>query len=300
MRYVFVLTIVFSLDNTATARSLPTATKLLDIRSVPAVHKPANRLLRKLSSYRDKVGIGSNMSMSGWIAWSGGFGLAFGGAVANTPFIEVSGVVMMAGGFPIIALSLGASVVNELRNGNTRKFYYEIKGRRVYYTELRDGKAILHFGQVTGYERHTGMLLVEATEGGNNRPNEVYHKNLGGVSVPNHQDLSRRVKLLSKADSEIDYLYDTGEVSEVYDDGHYEIAVDRKVNFDGRELPIDKPYKVFVHASVQAREGGFVFTDSEKTEHVVGEAAQIISAARQADYAQQEELEQVVSVDVGR
>lgn len=281
MRYVFVLTVIFSFNDAATAKGLSTAARLLEIRSIPVIHKHASRLLQKVISYRNKD------STNAYVL-AGSTALMLVAGISPDAFGAFELVVCTAG-IPVLGAALGTSLVGSLRDHKVQNLYYKSEGRQVYYTELRDGKVILHFGQVTGYDFDTGMLVVASTDGENNKSNKVYFKNLGGISVPDHQDLHRRVKLLSKADSGLDHLYSIGQVSKVYHDGHYEIEVDHEVSFEGQELPIGKPYTVFVLDALPLHEGGFVFTDSEMTEHEASEAVQITSAARQADYTRTEE-----------
>ena len=287
MRYVIVLLLLFTLKSTAvaTTTTLPAATKLLEIRSLPEVRKPANRLLQRFLSLG-----GKNFCR-----------LSYGGlfvGMAMSSAIGVDAYLATAIGFAMSSVGLVPFSVGIHRDNMTRSLYNRSRERQVFYTELLDGKVTLHFGHVVDYEYDTGMLIVESTDG-ENKTNQVYFKDVGGISVPDHQDLGRQVRLLTEADSDDNYLYDLGKVVEVYDEGHYEIEVDRKFSDDSVTKPIDKPYRVFVHASLQAHQGGFVFTDNEAASgHVINENVHIIAAAREVDRAQDETaLEQGQAVE---
>ena len=307
MRYVFVLSLFFTLNDAAVATTLPAATNLLEIRSLPAVRKPANRLLQKANRLLQKAspatgGFPEVLMRTFGVSLSSLFAISLIIDETTAPYV----LPISAVGATAIGAAFVTSLVSTWRANKTQKLYNRSSERRVFYTELHDGKPTLHFGQVTDYENDTGMLVVESTDGENNKSNQVYFKDIGGISVPDHQDLGKQVRLLTEADSDDNYLYNLGEVVEVYDNGHYEIEIDRKfsyesVTYESVTKPIDKPYRVFVHASLQAHQGGFVFTDSEVSEvsgHEASEAVHIISAAREVDHTQDEaELEQDQTVE---
>ena len=290
MRYVIVLSLFFALKSTAvaTTATLPAATKLLEIRSLPAVGKPANSLLQKVIS----LGEGKVFGMCA-IAQLTGTVCAFAmGADALS-------AAMLGAGAAMTTLLAGV-IPKTVRGLKAMSVYMDNEERRVYYTERHDGKSTLHFGQLTNFRVETGMLVVKASDGSKAKYRKVYYKDLGGISIPEHQDLGKQVRFLTEVSSNNDdYLYDLGEVVEVYDSGHYEIEVDRKVSYyDNVTIPIDNPHTVFVHASLTLTEGGFEFADSKVSEHVASENVHIISAAREVDQTQDEvELEQGQAVE---
>ena len=292
MRYVFVLSLLLTLNDAVVATTLPTATKLLEIRSLPAVRKPASSLLQRLSKGKI-IAIGTGVSIVG-AAMAAAFGVDVEKAVALG--------VVTAMTTPVLTF-LVPSHLDTMQHLNTFGFFARSIRRRVYYTELHDGKPTLHFGKVKSAELSAGMIVVEASDGRKNKYSKVYFKDIGGISVSDHQDLGKQVRLLTEASSDNDnYLYDLGEVVEVYDNGHYEIEIDHKFSYKSVTIPIDKPYRVFVHASLSLNKGGFEFTDSEvseASEHVASEEdGHIISAAREVDLTQNEaELEQEPAVE---
>ena len=274
----------------------PAATKLLEIRSLPEVRRPANPLLQKANRLLQRAtpetgGLPVFLWKMGSFSLASLFALSLIIDETTAPYVLPTAAV----GASAMGTAFAVQLVGVWRANKTKKLYERGRERRVYYTELRDGKPTLHFGKVTGSELSAGMLVVESTDGGNSKSNQVYFKDIGGISIPDHQDLGKQVRLLTEADSDDNYLYNLGEVVEVYDNGHYEIEVDRKFSYESVISSIDKPYRVFVHASLSENKGGFVFTNNEAASgHVASqEDAHIISAAREVDRTQDKvELEQ--------
>ncbi len=278
MRYVLILLVTFSLN--ASIVTLPAQAGRLEIRSMPIVrNNPARRLLQKATYNSRQPAYAFGIGLVSWPLIILGAG-ALGGpeAVLNV-------------GIPWLFVSGALAIWSINKSYNIEDIHHELKGRQVYYTELRDGKATLRFGKIGWFDRDEGMLAVETTHGtvAIDKHKKIYPDSKG-ISVPDHPDLHKRVSLLTDADSNLDYLYVIGQVSRVYDDGHYEIEIDNKIDYNNVESPIDKPFTVFVHASLPEHDGGFVFIDDEVTasENIDSEIvnAQIATAARQADSTQ--------------
>ena len=219
MRYVLILLVTFSLN--ASIVTLPAQAGRLEIRSIPVVrNNPVRHLLRK-------VIYDANLSYHIFLKGTYAF-----------PFITLGSIAAMGPGVGIItgfSWSVATFVLGFRRFSqhiNIRDTYHELKGRQVYYTELRDGKAVLRFGQISGFDYERGMLAVETTHG--TVAIDKHKKNYPdskGISVPDHPDLHKHVSLLAAAEDP-DNLYIIAHVSRVYDDGHYEIEIDNKVDYN--------------------------------------------------------------------
>ena len=168
----------------------------------------------------------------------------------------------------------------------------EMVGQHIHFTKLQDGRPILLRGLVLEKDNETGELVVQTRENGKLDSTHVLHFDIGGVDIPGHPDLHRSVRLITNAE-DYDYLYVAGAVSKVYNDGHYEIEIKHKVDYNLNEYTVDEPYTIFVHASLPEVEGGLVFMDGGKaTDYVDDEAEQLAASAKQADFAHDNNIEE--------
>ena len=248
MRYVLILLVIFSLNNAIV--TLPAQAGRLEIRSMPVVRdSPASHLLQKASYNSRQPAYAFMIGLLSWPLIMLGAGVLGGQeAVLNV-------------GMPWLIVSGALAIWSINKSYNVEDIHRELKGQQVYYTELHDGKAMLRFGKIEWFDRDEGMLIVETTDRAVNDSSKIYPNN-GGVSFPNDPDLHKRVSLLADAEDP-DNLYIIGQVSRVYDDDHYEIEIDSKVDYSHVESPIYEPFTVFVHAELPEHDGGFVFIDGE-------------------------------------
>ena len=114
-----------------------------------------------------------------------------------------------------------------------------------------------------GYYR---MRVTYGTAPGGHRVNlrDPYvifmHKNIWpieGHPIDGHEDVGSVVMILGEEDSHIEYLL--GEVMQVMDDGFYDIEIYAKRDFDGNHIDLRHDYRIFVHESTPARDGGMLF-----------------------------------------
>ena len=86
------------------------------------------------------------------------------------------------------------------------------------------------------------------------------HKNiwpLEGSPIVGHDDVGSIVMILGEEDTHIEYLL--GEVMQVMDDGFYDIEIYSKRDFDGNTINLAHDYRIFVHETTPARQGGIIF-----------------------------------------
>ena len=292
MRYVLVLLGIFSLNDVASANlaragfklprplvrsipiasAMPTRAGLLEIRSMPVAR---DKLMRRLLWDEAKNGKATNEGRKGKgsnkvIYYSiYGFGIFAGLLTFISPLVPLDLAARGAMGIET-ALAISASatflIFGTVGIGGNAYFKFEkerankLIGEHVYYTQIRDGRAVLMRGIAKKYYKDTGTMIVNTADG----EEDIKIKDIT-ASIPDHPNLHRRVSLLTNAEDE-DLLY-LGQVSIVYDDGSYEIEIERKVDINNVKHPVDEPFTIFVHASLKQHEGGFTFIDSQASEH---------------------------------
>ena len=306
MRYVLVLLGIFSLNDVASAMSARAG--LLEIRSMPVV---SNKLMRRLLRDEAKNAKVSNEDRRRKDRKIAHTSLALFTAVPLVSLTlgitgHMTGVIdeNTAAAISLPGVSLWVTGVIGVLTGGEAYFAFEkerankLIGKHVYYTQIRDGRAVLMRGIAKEYNTETGNMFVNTADGGE----AIKIKDIT-ASIPDHSDLHRRVSLITSDDYAND-LYHLGQVSIVYNDGNYEIEIDRKVDLNNVEHPVDEPFTIFVHASLPRQEGGFTFIDDQASkyenvyEHPYTNNSlydELIAAARQGDTPRDSrELEQTV------
>ena len=237
----------------------------------------SNKLMRRLLRDEAKNGKATNegrrrkASNEGiYDSMFGRFSLALtGGLLAISPLVPFFFAAEGAMGIETacaISISTISLIFGIIGIGGNAYFAFKKKrankliGEHVYYTQIRDGRAVLMRGIAKKYYENTGTMIVNTADG----EEDIYLRDIT-ASIPDHPNLHRRVSLLTNAEDE-DLLY-LGQVSIVYDDGSYEIEIERKVDINNVKHPVDEPFTIFVHASLKQHEGGFTFIDSQASEH---------------------------------
>ena len=86
------------------------------------------------------------------------------------------------------------------------------------------------------------------------------HKNIWpfeGTALVGHHDLGSPVMVLGEEGSHIEFLL--GEIMQVLDDGFYDIEIFAERDIDGNQINLADVYRIFVHQSTPARQGGIIF-----------------------------------------
>ena len=291
MRFLPILLVIFSYNTIASAT--PARAALLEVRGVlvmPDKPKHVRRLLRKaVDGFRGKKEntwpIGSNVPLdpntvgTRFIQY---IVISIVPIMLTSAFYSMELGVVMTGA--TVFGSLGVVAVTAIMFGNDP--HTKLAGRQVYFTKMDGDSVELCRGCVSKKyaDDKYQQVLVETTEGSKER---VALKDIGGVALPDHPDLHRRVLLPTKAE-DTDYMRLIGKVSEVYSDGSYEIEVDHKADYQLNEFPVDEPLTIFMHASLSEHEEGFTFIgDGKVNEH--NETTRLTTAAQQTDSTAQED-----------
>lgn len=251
MRYVFILLIIFSLANKTIAS--PAQAGLLEIRSIPVARsKPIVSLWTRFAK---KLVEGDIMLKS--------FGSAF--AMVLPPFLGAALIQPLAA-VPIMFFSVPAVILVIDAAYSHEDPVKKLAWKHIYYVQQHEGTTTLcrgciirntPYGEIRNTPYGESGMIVETTD---NQKSRISIDDIRGIAVSGHPDLHRRVSLLTNTD-DIDHLYVIGKVSRVYDDEHYEIEIDRKVDYHNVESHLDESITIFVHASLPEDEGGFVFID---------------------------------------
>ena len=88
----------------------------------------------------------------------------------------------------------------------------------------------------------------------------LMHKNIWpfeGTPVVGHHDLGAPVMVLGEEGSHVEFL--VGEIMQVLDDGFYDIEIFAERDIDGNRINLADVYRIFVHESTPARQGGVIF-----------------------------------------
>ena len=289
MRYVFVMAAMFMVSDAATAQTLLRGG--LEIRSLPVVKKkPFRRLLHRLDRMIRGKDIGDYFPLGRDIPVRTTMITTF---LTPLPllFLPVISFLPEASA-NITAAAIGLSVPLTFVGGYGLSLWYgkrerraqKMVGKYVHYTALRDGRPTSWLGEVLGKDNDTGALIVRTNEGGVRGKNYVLPFDVKGIAIADHPDLHRRVSFLS--DAEDKDLYIAGKLIRVYSDGHYEIEIDTRVDYDLSETPVNEPHTIFVHVSLPRVDGGFAFSDIGQTSaYAEDEAALLAASAVQANSA---------------
>ena len=288
MHYVLIMLVMFTFSTPAITQ--PLTHRLLEIRSMPVAQKkakPIRRLLHRIDRMIRGKSTHGGIDLMIYEKFGGKYrGLQnfFMNTHILTPIrplvisvLLVPATLLSVSVVAVIALNsmIGIVIIPSMIFAGTgvaisMPAWYRAKEehlnkmvrqkQHIHFTKLQDGKLMLLRGEVLERDYDTGGLVIQTSENDKRGSTHVLPFNIGGVDIPDHPDLRRSARFIASAD-DYDYLYVVGKVSKVYNDGHYELEIKHKVDYNLNEYTVDKPHTIFVHASLPEAEGGFVFMD---------------------------------------